>query len=126
MIAIVCRFNCEYLCMKTGLQWLLIGISAVLFFNLARSVSDLLSRRNLVRQEEEKLNEAQNEYSELTAQLQEATSAGFIEREARNRLNLARESEVIVIIPSPVPPTATPAPTPQKANWELWKETFRL
>ena len=112
--------------MKTGLQWLLIVISAVLFFNLARSVSDLLSRRNLVRQEEEKLNEAQNEYSELTAQLQEATSAGFIEREARNRLNLARESEVIVIIPSPVPPTATPAPTPQKANWELWKETFRL
>ena len=112
--------------MKTGFQWLLIGISAVLFFNLARSVSDLLSRRNLVRQEEEKLNEAQNEYSELTAQLQEATSAGFIEREARNRLNLARESEVIVIIPSPVPPTATPTPTPQKANWELWRETFRL
>lgn len=112
--------------MKTGFQWLLIVISAFLLFNLARSISDLLSRRNLVHQEEERLNEAQNEYSELTAQLQEATSAGFIEREARNRLNLARESEVIVIIPSPVPPTPTPTSPPPKANWQLWMEAFRV
>lgn len=46
-----------------------------------------------------------------------------IEKTIRNKLNLLKENEIAIILPSPSP--SSPAPTPTlKVNWERWRQVF--
>ncbi|MBV9120289.1 MAG: septum formation initiator family protein [Chloroflexi bacterium] len=64
----------------------------------------------------------------LTAQVAEAKSDAFVEREARDKLGLIRPGDVPVVVvntppPAPPPPPATPPASP---NWQRWAALLGL
>ncbi|MDO8429287.1 MAG: septum formation initiator family protein [Candidatus Daviesbacteria bacterium] len=73
-------------------------ILAVLY-SLGRQISDAMLAGNRLDQASLELSELQKKNNELQDKLKEVQTVGFIEREARDKLNLAREKETVVVIP---------------------------
>lgn len=69
-----------------------------LFYALGSQIYDSLQSGKRLDMETEKLIKLQKRNSELKNKLAEVQSIGFIEKEARNKLNLAREGETVIII----------------------------
>ncbi len=112
--------------MKQSIFWVSLVVGLVLIVNLSRSIYDVIRRGAVLEETDQKLAEAKSENKRLKEEYKEATSSFFIEQQARDKLNMARGDETVVIVPTVPPPTVTPTPEPLKQNWELWKEAFRL
>jgi hypothetical protein len=76
-------------------------------------------RREVLKQEQEK-------HSQLSKRLEEATSAAFVEREARNKLGLTKEGETIILMGTPIPgdTEAQNAVQTPLSRWRLWWRLF--
>lgn len=60
---------------------------------------------------------------ELKTQLLRKKDPQEIEKKAREKLNLAKENEIVIILPSPTHPLITFTPTPQP-NWQKWWDVY--
>src|SRR3989344_7028860 len=80
---------------------IVIGILIVLILslNLIGQIINTLKSGERIDQATEKLHQLETENKELKNRLEEVKSSDFIEAEARNKLGLAKEGEIIVIIP---------------------------
>ena len=65
-------------------------------------------------------------HAQLAEEYETVNSPYFIEEQARDKLNMAREGEEVIIVPTIPPPTPTPTAKPPLANWEQWREAMRL
>lgn len=74
-------------------------ICILLIVNLSRSLVDLWKKGDSLDQEEERFAKARFENEELTRESEKLQSPEYIEREARDKLGLAREGETVVVIP---------------------------
>lgn len=105
---------------------LIIGIvSLAVSVGLARSIVDHWQKRTVVseRQEALRLEEARNR--ELVVKLEEATSAAFIEKEAREKLGLVKEGDTIVLLDkSQAPNLNNQTNTENLPNWKKWWKLF--
>lgn len=70
----------------------------VICYSLAKQTYDSLQVESRIDLETEKLISLQKQNAELKKQLEEVHSIGFIESQARDRLNFARAKETIMII----------------------------
>lgn len=106
-------------------NWLFLLIFIALSVNLVRSWWHLESRGDVIKEAKDKLLEAKEKQDELKRDLAKAQSTQFIEKQARDKLNLSREGETVVILP-PITPVIemTPTPTPALANWQKWVNVF--
>lgn len=111
--------------MKTVLHWVILGLGLVLIFNMSRSISDLVKRGEVVQEAEDALAQAQAEHESLKQELTYVQSPEFIEEQAREKLNMSRIGDV-VIIPPEVPPPPEEEPEDTRKPWQKWKDTFRL
>lgn len=112
--------------MKQGFRIIWIIASLALMANLVHSIYDLSRRGKIVGEAQKKLELTRAEHDKLIAQKAFVESPGFVEQEARNKLNMARKGEVVAVVPQQSPsPTPTVA-VPDKKNWELWAEKFRV
>lgn len=110
---------------KSVFRALFLAINLFVAVGLANSVYDLWKRRDIVRQRAAVLNRVKDENRQLKEDLAEAQTPEFIEREARNRLNLAKPGESIVIMETP--PAATQSAqveTTQVPTWRAWWRLF--
>ncbi len=82
------------------IRLIIIAVSAVLVVNLSRSIWDLWRRRDILGERQAVLERLQEENKRLQTELEEAQSQEFIEKEARNRLGLAREGEEVILMPN--------------------------
>lgn len=107
------------------LNWLFLLILIVLSVNLANSWWRLYQRGDIIKEAEDKLLEVHEKQEELKRNLAKAQSTQFIEKQARDKLNLSKEGETLIILP-PITPVIeiTPTITPALANWEKWVEVF--
>ena len=107
------------------ISWLLLIISLTLTIGVIRSWFSLGQQGDIIKQAEEKLQEEEEKQRELKRQLAQVESPAYIEKEARNKLNLGKEGETALILPS-ISPIARPTPTtPDKSsNWEKWLKLF--
>lgn len=68
------------------------------------------------------------EKSELERRVEYYKSEAYVEEEARNRLNLSKEGEKIVVLPQSVREKMKDAATPKEANtpppWRQWYSLF--
>jgi cell division protein FtsB len=108
-----------------------IGAGLVIVWGLVVSVLDLNQRGDIVGELETELEIAEAENSRLKRDLEEAESPEFVEREAREKLGLARPGESIVIISTPMT-DAGPAgfapestATPPQPGMKAWIELFK-
>ncbi len=97
----------------------------LLALNVIRSWYSLYLRGDVIKQAEDRLSEAKKKNESLQKQLAQVESKEFIEREARNKLNLGREGETVVILP-PITPEISPTPTiiDNLQNWQKWIKVF--
>ncbi len=75
----------------------LLGVFLVV--NLSRSIIDLWQKGGLLDKEEERYAKARLENEELTKQYEQIQTPEYIEKEARDKLGLGREGEVVVVLP---------------------------
>jgi len=109
------------------LAFLVGGIYLIVVFT--RDLWRVLSSRNRVVEAEDKVTRLQERQVELEKELTEVESEGFVEREARDKLLLAKEGEVVVLIPEEQIAEyklqlASDNSGEELANWEKWVRVF--
>src|SRR5690348_12839858 len=77
---------------------ILLVLSLVICFGIGISVYSLTQKKGIVGERLQVLSDLEAKHAALERKLAEATSSAFIEREARNKLGLAKEGEAIVIL----------------------------
>lgn len=104
---------------------ILLGVCFILFINLVRSWEQLTERRALIFMTRDTLEKEKEKQVELRRELAKVESNSYIEKQAREKLSLVREGEVIVMLP-PITPVSESTPTPidTSANWEKWLRIF--
>jgi len=105
---------------------LVIGVSLIV--NLSRDILRLLKAGGQVKKAEEKLVDFEKEHDSLVEKKEYFQSPEFIEEEARNKLNLAKEEETIVILPPNVEEMSRwlEQKDSQEENLPNWKKWWRL
>ncbi|MBI4999588.1 septum formation initiator family protein [Candidatus Gottesmanbacteria bacterium] len=103
---------------------LIIGL--FLIVNLTRSIIDLLKSGDRIKEAEEKVAQLRLKNEELKKKLVEVQSPFFLEKIAREKLGLAKEGEVVVILP--LNPTQSvgsgQAQNETLPNWQKWLKLF--
>ncbi|MDO8571801.1 MAG: septum formation initiator family protein [bacterium] len=102
----------------------LIILAAGIIIGLSRSILSLRGRNGIVSERESKLKEVQAEHDLLQRKLAEAESPSFIEKEARNKLGMVRDGEVLVLLEEN---TGVPQSEENQAdlpNWKQWVALF--
>jgi cell division protein FtsB len=108
-------------------QILIIMVGIGLIVSLSRDILRLLRAADELKLAAQKVEELQKEGESLTQKKNYYQSETFIEEEARNKLNMAREGETVVILPPNLKevlgekenPSAKPLP-----NWHQWLNLF--
>jgi len=93
---------------------------------MLRTVYTVSQKRGIVAERKAVLEAEEAKNRELQARLVEATSAAFIERQARGKLGLVKEGETVVIldkskIQNPNDKVTQPRALP---SWKQWWELF--
>lgn len=99
-----------------------------LLYGLGKQIYQSLQIGSRLDTETETLASLQKKNSELKNQLKDVETIRFIEGEARNKLNLARPNETVVIIPKEVVDKVLNSQieqqTTQIPNWQGWLNLF--
>lgn len=107
------------------INWLLLFLSIAFVGNIIRNIATLSREDNIMKEVADKLLKVSDENQSLKRQLAQVESRDFIEKEARNKLNLGKDGEVVIILPS-ISPFITPTPQPpdNSPNWQKWIRLF--
>jgi len=84
--------------MRRNIRLIVILVSIFLIISLSRSVVDLWGRRTIVEEEKQRLSDLEKKHEELVRKLEMVQTPAFVEKEARERLGMAREGETIIIV----------------------------
>lgn len=100
-----------------------------LFYALGNQIYDSLNSGDRLEKETEALMKLQKKNLDLKNKLREVQSMGFIEKEARNKLNLAREGETVMILSQEKIEEILRAEKkqleePKIPNWQGWLRLF--
>ncbi len=108
--------------MQNRLIILFICIVSLFFIvSLSRSIYSLWQKGNAVDERVELRESLKAETEELRKQLGETESAEFVEKQARDKLNLQRPGEVVVVLPEFDAYRPLPTPEAQSSNWQKWQ-----
>lgn len=105
---------------------LIFGLYLIVSFS--RDIFNLFQKGKEVEKEQLKLEELQIKNEELKRQLGYVKSAEFLEKEAREKLGLAREGEVVVILPENLEELISGNQSQISVNQEIpnWKKWWNL
>ncbi len=98
----------------------------VLFFlviSLIRNVADYQRNISFYDQTKDNFNKSLLENKQLKVNKQAGSSPFEVEKSLRNKQNLLRENEIIVIVPSPSP-LPTPIVRPSEYPYRQWMRLF--
>ena len=111
--------------LTTGIL-LIFGLYLIVSFS--RDIFNLFQKGKEVEKEQLKLEELQIKNEELKRQLEYVKSAEFLEKEAREKLGLAREGEVVVILPENLEELISANQPKISVNQEIpnWKKWLKL
>jgi cell division protein FtsB len=100
-----------------------IFLTIFLFFSLIPNILNFKNRLGLYQEIKKELEEEKKKTIELKTNIAKKKSVSEIEKTIRNKLNLLKENEVMIIIPSPtiIP---QPSPTVTLTNWQKWWKVF--
>jgi cell division protein FtsB len=84
---------------KRWVVFLVLLLGSLIIFNLIRSIIGLLGAEKKVGEAEKRVGELALEQEELLKKREYFESEEFVESVARDKLNLAREGETVVILP---------------------------
>jgi len=109
--------------------------SIIIFFVLASSLIKSIKRIQMgdavIEKTKLKIEKVNEENKKLSEQLEITQSEEFLEKQLRNKLGLAKEGEIILVLPeadivrklSPIIPEEEEVKP--KPNWQKWVELFK-
>lgn len=101
----------------------ILGFALIIY--LLRAIIISWQRGSVVVEEENRLQALRQRNEALKRQYEETLDPEFVARMAREKLNLSREGEVVVLLP-PITPLPTPTPTIPLETWQEWLRFFRF
>jgi len=97
----------------------------VTIFGLSQSVVRLMGRKSLLKAKQEELVRLQKEQENLQNRLTIAQTPEFIEKEAREKLNLGKAGETIILVESgDMQAQIQNKETTAVPNWKKWWNLF--
>ena len=100
-------------------------IIVILFINIIRSWVKWQQRTQILENAKDRLYQQQDEQKNLERELARVQSKQYVEEQARDKLNMTREDEIMLIIPSPfIIQQQTPTPADNSPNWQKWMRLF--
>jgi cell division protein FtsB len=107
-----------------------LGVSVLLLISLLGSISRMKSVGLKIDREKEKIEKLKKENEELQKNVEIARSEEFIEKQLRDKLGLAKEGEIIVILPDSetvkkfAPKIDEEEEILPEPNWRKWLKLF--
>lgn len=80
------------------IHWIIVLVSIFMIVSLSKSVVDLWERRNILEAEEKRLTQLEKKNDELEQKLRMVQTPAFVEKEARERLGMAKEGETVILM----------------------------
>jgi len=105
-------------------RFAVIIISFLICFGLIRSIAQNIKGNDLVSERQAVLDKEKEQNVKLQEKLREATSASFLEKQAREKLGLAKEGETIVLMGEPQIGESQNQGSSESLS--LWKRWWRL
>lgn len=108
-----------------------IVVFAILASSMLKSLKRIKEGDILIEKTKSRLEKINEENKKLSEQLQITESEDFIEKQLRDKLGLAKEGEIILVLPEPeiVKKLAPVLPKDEevklKPNWQKWLELFK-
>lgn len=106
-------------------------IFLILISSMFKSVKRIKEGDLIIEKTKIRLEKINQENQKLTEQLQMTESEGFVEKQMRNKLGLAKEGEIVIVLPEPEIVRKLAPTLPQdeevklKPNWQKWLDLFR-
>ena len=113
---------------KRIISGLILIFSLYLIVSLSRGIIDLFQKEKIIEREEEGLEELRVETEKLREEYEYVQSEEFVEKEAREKLGLAKEGETVVILPEDfeemVEASRKEVESDEVPNWKKWVGLF--
>jgi len=112
------------------LTYILIIFLVMLALSLFRNISRIRQTNQKIEEKREKVEKLKKENEELTKRLEIVDEAEFIEKKLRDDLGLAKEGEIVVILPSKevlkslAPDYEEEEDSLPDPNWKKWLNLF--
>lgn len=101
------------------------GIIILMILNLFKSWSSLQERLNIIKNTENKIALETDKQDRLKRELAQAESPDFIESQARDKLNMVREGEIVILMPTISISVQQTSPISELSpNWQKWLKLF--
>lgn len=116
--------------MKKYIRYIVLIVSLFLIFSISRSILGLLQKGKTLDEAKERVDALEEEQAKLLEMREVVESEEFVEREAREKLGLAKPGEVIVILPSDdilrkfAPKFEEEEFVEERPIWERWARMF--
>jgi cell division protein FtsB len=107
--------------MKKNVFILLLGL--FLLSSLIKSYSEYRKNVSFYNKYQADYQKELQNNTHLKTQIVKATDSAEVEKTIRNKLNLLKENEVAIIVPTPTSVPTTPTPAPQ-AVYKQWLNLF--
>lgn len=111
-------------------SWVMLFTLIVVGFGTLRNIQTLSKSKLRIKEAEEKLQKLEKENQELSYQRDVVNSVEFKEAQIRDKLNMVKEGEIIVMLPEAeivkrfaLPEVAVES-EPQVPNWKKWLNLF--
>jgi cell division protein FtsB len=113
-------------------QKLIYSLFVILFvflvYHFGTQIFDSLSAEKRLEEELDRVADLQRKNEEYKQKLSQVNTIEFIEQQARNKMNLSRPNETVIIIPNQqlqaVISMDTRPDDPQVPNWQGWLRLF--
>lgn len=111
--------------MRKIIAIIILAFETYLIITLSRSVWELWHKRDEYRKIQARVSQLKEENNRRQSEARYVETPQFIEKEAREKLNLVKPDETLVIIPQNVLKEATaPAEVTPIPNWQQWLRLF--
>ena len=116
--------------LKVYLNYLILLFVFSLFLSLYRNISKIKAADLRIEQARGRVDKLKKENERLEAELNKVQSVQFVEKQIRDKLGLAKEGEIIVILPEDeilrklAPKTVEEESVLPDPNWRIWLNLF--
>ena len=98
-------------------------VSLFLMYSLSRMLFDYQKKFAFYKQYKKDYEAEKERNKQLKSNMIKSQDYKAVERTMREKLNLGKPGEIVVLIPK-ITPTSTPTPTPIKPSSQQWLELF--
>lgn len=109
---------------------LLVVLCIVLTASLLQNIAKIRHANERIEDARTKVNTLEQQNKDLSQNLDSMKSGEFVEKQLRDKLGLAKEGEIVLVLPDDdllrrlVPKEAEDEQTLSQPNWDKWKKLF--